>query len=1168
MGDSEPQRRTLNTSDLEQWLADTELEMAGRLDQVNLIVRADFEESEVHRLQGFYGIASKRSRLRRRPVREFVAQYPALTLTVLAGHAALAYEQGRYWESFWEELGVPKTLAFESALRECVEPNLERFGLDVFPELRGRYVQTLGVHSGIPIHCMDALVAVAAMYLHRGMDASGAGLADWITRSERNADVLALASPVRNFLRFGGVFAIEVLDRIVRGLSDSDSDRPLDALDDHGITLPAITLEGIRAALSAFRAPAVPGTQPAVVRRQANPTLAYSFLDDQIVVDLPATPADDEVWSVSVDGETNLVEPESRWGIEWYEAPPTSVPVKRPAREVIVEQGSSGRIRSLPVVRADDPVLLFDMEGKPLNDRASLPKSEVIVVQPVDATLVDRVSGSAIEPYAELVTPSGWAGWRAMMVDLAGSDSFQIETGSTHGILRGVRVVEAPEIVLSDRLIGLTTSSGIQVVGSRPRLRLPARASSETSKWLVRVRAANGTVLAESEFAARSERQEVDPFANITPPLVGPLTVSVTGSAGSSVEFTTFVLEGVQVSLSRWVRVPASGGLSEVTARFDSTLGIDAIEPRMTFAAGDIRRAATFTNDGHSHTLYLTPPHIQIHVGVPDQAIKWFTSSRVLLHDDLETSLLVLSIPGCTSVRLEVRDRDGNRLKWYCPKRRVDDQFAVDLRVFYDVVHGLDQCELTALAVSEDERIARFAVATIRPVGTCEGIWVEDGHMVFDGLRIVDDLAASVWWTTAPWAGGIEMAVTENRMPLPKELKRAGDLLVKLHVADPWVRYDPPIWPDNSAFVVEQPGYKKDRNNGRERLSKYLAEGGTAPTSEKTMPEIWSVLARVLDDVGDVHSSQTRRELLRVVSENPRKALETLGNSTVPASGIPALIVETEIVRQSFWANDTRNELHVNPWVGCMVEIADLPSLFVRRHDVVEERSETLRYLAKHGGTELLTVLLSGQLPATGRQRHEIISDIVRLGDEALERFAVLARSVPSALLSPESIWSAYLEAFDAREAWLGIDSPSGLLADARHLAKDLAGTWSHLDAAVNERLDIVAAVFDEGNQWTAIPAFTFVVAALARLEAHGLVSDALSPGMVETWGRLAARCPNLVTTDLLLAEAVVTRHQHGDLLSESIVDETVRRLRRRNLVGSDASAGDAEFPQQRLENR
>src|SRR5574340_461871 len=273
----------------------------------------------------------------------------------------------------------------------------------------------------------------------------------------------------------------------------------------------------------------------------------------------------------------------------------------------------------------------------------------------------------------------------------------------------------------------------------------------------------------------------------------------------------------------------------------------------------------------------------------------------MLFHPDFdEQSVLMMNIPECTALRLELLDRSGHRSKWECPRRTADGLYETDLRRFAGAAHIAGECRLIAVAVGPNDALARFMVAQIRPAGTCLDIRIEDGALVFHGLRIVDNLAAYIWWETAPWIAARELPVMDIRTPLPREFIKAGNLYVQLHIADMWVHHEPPTWPDESAFKVEQPGWRHDRNNGRERLSKYLALGGHAPTSEKTMPEIWTVLARVLDASEDVRAAQMRRDLLHVVSENPRTALETLGNSTIPISDLPSLIIHAELARRAF----------------------------------------------------------------------------------------------------------------------------------------------------------------------------------------------------------------------------------------------------------------------------
>ncbi|MFZ2528254.1 MAG: hypothetical protein WAX14_11460 [Rhodococcus sp. (in: high G+C Gram-positive bacteria)] len=664
---------------------------------------------------------------------------------------------------------------------------------------------------------------------------------------------------------------------------------------------------------------------------------------------------------------------------------------------------------------------------------------------------------------------------------------------------------------------------------------IPGRAEGDDCVWFVQIHRTDGSPVSAATYGSESEPRIVDPFADCAGPIAGVFEIAVTGAAGSSLHFTSCVLEGVGIELDSWVRIPIPGkGLSSAAARISSAAGISCSSVDLMFSSDEIRRPVEFFDHDIVHRLVLTYPHVRLHIGAKGEPIRWRASPMVLLQQDLdETPDLVLSVPGCDALRLDLVDGGGRRLKWTCPRKTQDGHFATDLRAFADVARVARECRLTAVAVSEEQQLARFQIALIRPAGTCHEVRLEDGYLIFEGLRIVDNLSAHIWWISAPWARPLEISVTETKMALPKECIKAGDLYVQLFVADPWVHYEAPAWPDGTAFRVAQPGYRRDRHNGRERLSKYLVNGGHAPTSEATMPEIWAVLARTFDDdVENVRTAQMRRDLLHVVSDNPRTALETLGNSTIPVAQLPALVVWTELASKSFRADFTLNELHVNPWVGCMVEMSDLPSLYARRGETRVERADTLSYLEEHGSEVLMSVLRTGMTPETARPEHEIVIDLVGLGDDALEYLGVEIRSIPGPFFSTESRWSAFLEAFDSRDDLTVDGCAQGLATEALHLAAAIDQVSSGMVGAIGQRWAVFDAVGHDA-EWTAIPLFTMVLAAWARLEAHDVLVDSLSPRLVEQWAKVAEHCPSLVISDLLHAEAAVAFEQYGDLVSE-----------------------------------
>jgi hypothetical protein len=118
---------------LADWMSDKDFEWRTRLKPVNLVIETDFSADEVRAAQSKYGAAAQQLLNRGRTYSEIINRYPALTLAILVGHAALAYDQGKYWESFWDELGLSHDPEFENEIRRNVVGLLDKFSLARFP---------------------------------------------------------------------------------------------------------------------------------------------------------------------------------------------------------------------------------------------------------------------------------------------------------------------------------------------------------------------------------------------------------------------------------------------------------------------------------------------------------------------------------------------------------------------------------------------------------------------------------------------------------------------------------------------------------------------------------------------------------------------------------------------------------------------------------------------------------------------------------------------------------------------------------------------------------------------------------------------------------------------------------------------------------------------------
>lgn len=84
----------------------------------------------------------------------------------------------------------------------------------------------------------------------------------------------------------------------------------------------------------------------------------------------------------------------------------------------------------------------------------------------------------------------------------------------------------------------------------------------------------------------------------------------------------------------------------------------------------------------------------------------------------------------------------------------------------------------------------------------------------------------------------------------------------------------------------------------------------------------------------------------------------------------------------------------------------------------------------------------------------------------------------------------------------------------------------------ISSRSEALDGVDTVTHPWMLLSMQSLTLAALARLDAHGMLAySPLTTGLMEAWARMAWLCPKLVMTDLLIAEALVTYAHYGDLI-------------------------------------
>ncbi|MCX4092079.1 hypothetical protein [Nocardia sp. alder85J] len=1121
---------------LENHAGDQEFELARALDKVGLVIELNLDENAIRDVQELFGRLAAET-VPKHGLAPLIRKYPALTLITLVGHAVLAYEQGRYWESFWAEIELERDQKFENALRAALSTLLRKFRLREFPELAGEYVQVMTLHAGIPVHCLGDLIEVIEAHLVCGREPTGAAVYEWLIQPGREYRMNILDVPVRNFLRYGGEIAVDILDRTIDFLAHTVENPEVwndFNLDTSTTGLPTVLLDELIERLRKQ-----PLGQDSMVSdvssRERKPVVTYSLGDDQITVGVPyPAVAPERPWRISFDGDTHEVYAEAGWGVTGTsDHPLTPVLVPRPTREVVLEHKGSGTKTQISVVDKSDPLLLFDNDGTLIPRHRALPRDVVIAVHPHDAELTDAITGLTITSQGDVRTPSGWRGWRAHTVELIGHDSIQLRRrGVSAGPPRGVRAVGSPRLEPADPLPGLTTGSGLPVFGERPEITLPPHSRSGSQQWHVHVcRSGSSAWETQGQWESAAEPTSVDPFEGLPAGQLGLFDIVVTGPLGAGLRCTLFLAEGLSIEYDAEFRRPVPGGLSPAVALISCPATLTVDRDLIELASEEPATHLHVTDASHTHHLTMRPPHFQSRIDTIGSAAQWRTTPAVVHAGDLAGHMTVAArVPGDVFVDFALLDATGQPHQIEVPSVPSDDVFQLPASKFADTARRLGVARLVVRADTADGHSHEITIAQIRPARLCGDVRIDGDQLVFDGLA-EEDLAAFVWLTTAPWEPPVQLPITGPRTELPPSLRRAGPLLVQVFVDDPWATITPPRQPGD-ALRADQPGWFTDTDPAHAELSRYLAGVGAPPRNSSAMPALWSALSLLPVGRSDRGITYRRGALLRALAVNPRAALEALGDSTIPAEEMPALLIRAGLAETSYAADSTLNELHHNPWVGCLVEISDLPSLWARRDEVADERADTLGYLRIQGGEWLMNLLRGklgdpreGAFDRTVERLHGMPRQRV---DELFEAFQL----VPGALLDLDTRTSGVIGAFHNRTAWTR-DPARTVLEEYVHRAlysvRTVAPLVYDMIRARNEALDGVDVV---GHPWMLLSVQSLTLAALARFDARGLFdTPPIAPDMRESWARMAELCPAMVAADLLIADALATVVTHSDLI-------------------------------------
>lgn len=1114
------------------WASQTELDIAGRLSGGEWFTDTALTADELESIDRFYGAFLARQISAGAQLPDLLEITPALAVATLISHASATADREAFFADHLVGLGLEAREEWAEHLRAQVPALLTKVGLTV---LEADPADLLAVHAGLPWAEVGTLLEL----LDRSGEEDVAALLRedswaWPEMEDETLDVTASVAGIAPE-RFAAI--LEGVNELRAFALEHPSSWPDRRMPDF---LPPLIAEPVIAELRERpvgmldRASAV-----GVATRELRPRLIFDARRAKVCLRLPQQRVLDELgevsWRVNVEGTTRIFRTGRPWGEPtWSE--PLDITVERQIREATVQDVSNGISWTTPVVDAEDPVLIFATNGQNLTPVSTLHHREAWVLTPADATIAD-VAGGGDLPVLQEVAVEGWTSWTARLLDLSQAASVQVTRDGRASRLRSVDPRQRVRFLHpSEPLEDVWSLAGLPVHPGELIADFPPTPSGRDEIWQLSISSYGRPGTAGEEIAPPEPLEvpaEGGQFAIFDPevydsPWVGEYLVRVRGPRGESFRHRYTIVEGMVartiIDNDRSVRIPAVSGLSEAQLYINHGDKPFAVDPRRVTVDPHSAGAdfAIETEEGDRLPLRFTPPRMAFELPVREGTM-WRTTRLICTPRDLDPAGELRVRVGGEMGRPQVRilNNHGTPVRTVTLKQTDPLTYSAPFRALSMSAATLPsgRVELEWVDSRADERTS----VTLAELSTphCSGVTVQDGALVFEGLAS-RSLAAWVWPLTAPWAPAVTLTEVGKSTPLPEQLVDAGPLAVVLHSVDPFTTLRAPQYPGEGALTVEQPGYYTAQDNGLESLSAFLAgEREEAPTDPEIMPILWELLAETDDP-------RSRAAVSATFASAPGAAITALADSLVPAGLQPGRVIASGLATVAAGAVPlTRDTAHRAAWLGALELLAEIAE--TDESDRATQRELRSR-LAEVAGRGILNTLDTGHDSSLDSacidQSTVLIAKMDAAQQEALlAHFFSSAELVPGALSDDNARLLAVFETFRRREELIDLLTSEDLIKPAVSLLRGLRGANRALYSNARVRFDKLDGVNtdERENAWALAPVVSLVFALAARMHAHGLMGksktlEAASRG----WSRMADIVPDLVSGDLISAEAMV----------------------------------------------
>ncbi|WKD59049.1 hypothetical protein [Corynebacterium caspium] len=1142
------------TDSLLGWASSAELQLGEALAANPYFPRAGFSLDQLERYDRFFGIFLSRQLIAGSDITELLKVTPALVTTTMISRAARMVDEDSFFAEYLAGLGVDATPEWVAAVEENAASILKNAGVE-YPDAAKTPIEVLVYQAGI-----TAAEIPAILELLDSLDTDGQTAAD-TALAAITADIAPFTAAAKEFAPERTTELLAGV-QVLRAFSVTHPTSWIDRTNQRAALHPQLPILIAEPLVAELRERPVGtserSTAVGVGTRELRPRAVLDTNRGRVCIRLPeqrvatalgaAAQEADVSWRVSIGGTTRIFRTNRPWGEPTY-AEALDVAVSHQVRDVTVADTTNAISWVVPLVDVDDPVLIFTADGLNISDKASLHYSTLYIFSPADARLVDVV-GSQDVPVIEELTIQGWDSWICRKVDVSTCASLQaIRPGQAPTPGDSLRAIDPRQRVRfsagDEGIPSVFTHTGRAVHASSLIVEFPPTISGGDEEWHLSI-SAYARAGERAEEIAEPEALEVpaaggaflvfDPEAYDSP-WVGEYMVRVRGPRNESFRYRYAIVEGMQVETtiegqSTSVRIPMGGGLSPAVARIYQGDKPFEASPRKVVVPADAAAAEFIisTEEGDQLPLRFVPPALKFELALHSYLPMWRTSRLFVgsRNFDATGSLRIRANGELGRPRVSVRNQHGSPVRTVALTAEDAVTYAAPLAEIAQTAavmpEGRLDFEWTDLASGNRVSVA-LALISSRPHAT-EAV-ITDGNIVFTDLSEGRNLGAWIWPVTAPWIQPRTIeSIGSGTVALPESLIDAGPLLVQLHSADPFSVLRAPQDPGAEVIRIEQAGYFKDQPEKLAQLSAFFAEETEQPpVSTDVLPIIW-------DHFG---ASPRQREVAQsIFQDNPTAALAALSSSLVPAHLQPGLMIATGLVNYVF-GQTTDTELidfkeTTSPWITTMALLGEVSAGLSAGAEDKKSVQTVLKKLKEIAGQRLVDTLLTGR--DTTLDSAVIDSSTVRIAHmdaaqqkQLMNMFFASAEIVPGPIMDDSARLLAVFETFQQREGLSAIVASEGLIKPAVSLLRALRSSHRSLYAAARIRFDKLDGVNteDRANAWVLAPVVSMIFALSARLHAHGMMGksstlDAAAAG----WSQLADLVPDLVTGDLISADAMV----------------------------------------------